>query len=112
METTLALIAVILTVLGNCLAVGLAGYGVYRGAVKDYEHEREERKRLQELLDECHARVEALRQQLSAHEPARPSGITVSGGTVSIGHDAAGGDVAKHDDIAGRSVSVQKTKDP
>lgn len=85
METTISILALIVTLCGNLLAVSVAGFGVYRGAIADLTHEREERSRLQHLLDECQSERDTLRA-------TRSSAINVSGGAVTIGGDAVGGD--------------------
>lgn len=89
MESALALIAIVVTLAGNLMAVSIAGFGVYRGAVRELEQERTERQRLQHLLDECEDKVERLQVQLRT---AGRGGMTFNDSNVRIGRDAVAGD--------------------
>ncbi len=74
----------------NFVAIAIAIFGVYVSAVRDYEQKRDEAMVLQRRLDDCERENMRLREQEFAR--AR-GGINVSGGAVTIGKDAVGGDI-------------------
>lgn len=71
------------------MAVSIAGFGVYRGAVSELQQERSEKQRLQKLLDECEDKVERLQGEL---RNGGRGGMVFNESTVRIGRDAVAGD--------------------
>jgi hypothetical protein len=104
-----------LPVLLNLAALFIAVFGIYQSAARDYEKQRDELRETQRRLEACERecmrlREEIFRQWCEREKPA--SGINISGGSVSIGRDAVGGDEAKHDDVhADDDVNLRKKEE-
>lgn len=89
----------------NLVAICIAVFGVYQSAIRDYEQQRDAVHELRRQLDDCHKE----NQRLHEAQGGRSSGINISGGAVTIGKDAVGGDVSKRDELsAGGDMNVRK----
>ncbi len=90
----------------NFVALAIAIFGVYISAARDYEQKRDEANLLRRQLDDCWRENARLREQEFVR--AR-GGINVSGGAVTFGRDAIGGDERKRDEYdAGNDVNTRK----